>query len=244
MSITPPSELQCHAGGFVPLSTVDWPGLSAAVLFLRGCPNKCKDCHNRRLLNEGTPIPMKFVLDAIKTSSPYISALIVSGGEPTKHAYDLTYILNYAKKQGLKTRIQTSGIYPDVIEHLIEKQLIDSIALDIKVEIENSKLIIPETHNSSCILSALRICEKARANNNLNDFEVVHTIFPYDGYESRLKSISGSVSKETRFVLQQGISINRLIDPLSREQLYSLAQTNIQQQYKLIRTKECGEEIL
>ncbi len=36
-------------GGIVPLSTVDWLGRAAMVVFLRGCPLRCPHCHNQKL---------------------------------------------------------------------------------------------------------------------------------------------------------------------------------------------------
>ncbi|MEI6103682.1 MAG: radical SAM protein [Methanothrix sp.] len=41
--------MKVNFGGIVPLSTVDWPGRAAMVVFLRGCPLRCPHCHNQML---------------------------------------------------------------------------------------------------------------------------------------------------------------------------------------------------
>jgi len=41
--------MQINFGGIIPLSTVDWPGKAAMVVFLRGCPLRCPHCHNSSL---------------------------------------------------------------------------------------------------------------------------------------------------------------------------------------------------
>jgi len=43
------AEVRINLGGVVPLSTVDWPGRAATVVFLRGCPLNCPHCHNRSI---------------------------------------------------------------------------------------------------------------------------------------------------------------------------------------------------
>ncbi len=41
--------MKVNFGGIVPLSTVDWLGRAAMVVFLRGCPLRCPHCHNHML---------------------------------------------------------------------------------------------------------------------------------------------------------------------------------------------------
>ena len=41
--------MKVNLGGIVPLSTVDWPGRAAMVVFMQGCPLRCPHCQNRRL---------------------------------------------------------------------------------------------------------------------------------------------------------------------------------------------------
>jgi hypothetical protein len=119
---------------------------------------------------------------------------------------------------------------------------VDSIALDIKVELENYTKIFPTTIQPSNIGGSLDFCEQAQSDGRLKDFEVVHTIFPYVGYETQLKSISDKVNVNTRFVLQQGVSRDRTLEPLSRDQLWDLAKTNIRQTDVRIRSRTGGEE--
>jgi len=187
---------------------------------------------------------METVIEDIKCASPFISALIVSGGEPTKHEETIETILRYAKSLQLKTRVQTSGIYPHVIEDIIDKGLVDSIALDFKSDLNHIHDYISPAVPGSAIIRSLETCEKARDNGTLSDFELVHTIFPYGDYEDQLKNISGYASKSTRFILQQGIPRDREVEPLSRDKLRELAEKDINQSVVKIRTRTHGEEVV
>lgn len=232
---------ECNFGGMVPISTVDWPGYAAMVIFLRGCPNICKDCHNRHLLKEDKTKPMNDVISEIKSAAPFISALIVSGGEPTKHLDEVKTLLKSAKKYGLMTRIQTSGVYPNAIEEILSKKLVDSVALDFKVDQSKINTVLRNGFDKDVVTKSLEICERYYNNNSLKTFEVVHTIFPYEGYEQQLIEISNTVRIDTPFVLQQGVPRDRTVKPLPRNKLMELTK-NIRQKNIRIRSMSNGEE--
>jgi pyruvate formate lyase activating enzyme len=72
-------------GGFVPLSTTDFPGQLASVVFCQGCPWRCAYCHNPHL----QPAPGEALLDwrwiiaRLERRRGLIDAVVFSGGEPT-----------------------------------------------------------------------------------------------------------------------------------------------------------------
>lgn len=52
-------------GGIVPLSTVDWLGRAAMVVFLRGCPLRCPHCQNQRLQTGESLVAQHFIASRI-----------------------------------------------------------------------------------------------------------------------------------------------------------------------------------
>ena len=53
----------------------------------------------------------------------------------------LIELFSYIKSIGLKTKLDTSGIYPDKIEKLLELGLLDFVSLDIKAPFEKYKKV-------------------------------------------------------------------------------------------------------
>ena len=61
-----------------------------------------------------------------------MDAVVISGGEPLLQLDALVEIFTYVRKIGLKTKLDTSGIYPDKIKHLLDLNLLDFVSLDVK----------------------------------------------------------------------------------------------------------------
>lgn len=130
---------------FESLGTVDGPGIRF-VVFLQGCPLKCKYCHNRDTwdINSGTEYSVVQVFQKILRNKTYIDSsnggVTISGGEPLLQVPFLIQLFKRLKENGIHTCLDTSGsvkITPDIEELL---SYTDLVLLDIK-HIDNKKCI-------------------------------------------------------------------------------------------------------
>lgn len=117
--------------------TVDGPGIRF-VLFLQGCPLRCKYCHNRDTWDSslGTKRTLEDILSEIKRYTSYFNTshggVTVSGGEPLLQAQFVTELFKELRKLNIHTAIDTAGSLPlnDDIKELLKYT--DLVLLDIK----------------------------------------------------------------------------------------------------------------
>lgn len=120
-----------RVGGLVPLTTIDYPGELAAVIFCQGCPWRCRYCQNAELIDPDASslIPWADCLDFLRRRRGLLDAVVFSGGEPTLQGA-LAQAMREARGLGFKIGLHTAGIYPGRLAKLIH--LLDWVALDIK----------------------------------------------------------------------------------------------------------------
>ena len=118
-------------GGITPLTTIDFPGRLAAVLYGQGCPWRCGYCHNPELLDATTPatVPWPEVLAFLQSRQGLLDGVVFSGGEPTLQAA-LPAALVQVRALGFQTALHTGGMYPERLAALLP--LLDWVGLDIK----------------------------------------------------------------------------------------------------------------
>jgi pyruvate formate lyase activating enzyme len=118
-------------GGLTPLSTTDWPGMLAAVVFCQGCPWRCRYCHNPDLIpSRGeTEIPWSEVLAFLHRRKGLLDAVVFSGGEPTLQAA-LPDAIREVRALGFKIGLHTGGMYPQKLDAVLP--LVDWVGLDVK----------------------------------------------------------------------------------------------------------------
>lgn len=118
-------------GGLTPLTTIDFPGRLAAVVFCQGCPWRCGYCHNTELLDAGAPTAHTWagVERLLYARRGLLDGVVFSGGEPTLQAA-LPDALARVRALGFATGLHTAGMYPERLAALLP--LLDWVGLDIK----------------------------------------------------------------------------------------------------------------
>lgn len=129
-----------YVGGTL-ISSVEFHGNMSLVIFMSKCPLACRYCHNVELLEDNTQMTFEEVKSEIDNAADFIDAVVLSGGEPLMQTDALIEIFTYIKSIGLKTKLDTSGIYPDRIEKLLELELLDFVSLDVKAPFEKYRKV-------------------------------------------------------------------------------------------------------
>ena len=118
--------------GIDKFSLLDYDENVSVVLFAPTCNYRCPFCHNGdSVLGSHTSIPFDDIVSFLKSRIGLIDAVVVSGGEPTLMD-DLTEKIEAIRALGYKIKLDSNGTNPDKIKELIDKKLIDYIAMDIK----------------------------------------------------------------------------------------------------------------
>jgi len=120
-----------YIGGTV-ISSVEFHGNMSLVIFMSKCPLACRYCHNVELLEDNTKWSFEKVKHEIESSADFLDAVVISGGEPLVQVDAVIEILKYVRQIGLKTKLDTSGIYPDNLKKILDLNLLDFVSLDVK----------------------------------------------------------------------------------------------------------------
>lgn len=128
--------------GYQKLTLLDFPGKVACTVFTGGCNFKCPFCHNASLVlspNAYTSA-QEDIFIYLASRRGIIDGVCITGGEPLLQP-DIEDFIIKVKELGLLVKLDTNGSFPDKLKNLIDKGLLDYVAMDIKSSKENySKL--------------------------------------------------------------------------------------------------------
>lgn len=192
-------------------SLIDYPGKVAAVLWTVGCNLRCPFCYNAELvlpeLSRALPkLPPEGVLARLRERKGFLDGLVVTGGEPTLQP-DLLPFLREVKALGLKVKLDTNGTHPDVVARLLEAELVDHVALDVKAPFERydeyvgMETIAARARPGDDVVHAVRE-SIARVRAHAPDYEFRTTVAPGLTGEDLL-AIAREIRGARRYVLQR-----------------------------------------
>jgi pyruvate formate lyase activating enzyme len=124
-------EARLRVGGLTALSTTDYPGYLAAVVFCQGCPWRCGYCHNPHLLPARGQAGMDWdaIVAFLERRLGLLDAVVFSGGEPLAQT-SLPRAIAAVKSIGFRVALHTGGAYPQRLAGVLP--LVDWVGFDVK----------------------------------------------------------------------------------------------------------------
>ena len=131
VSKTEPSADSLAIAGLVPLSTVDWPGKLAAVVFLQGCPLACPYCQNEAILDPKAPgaVPWSQVEALLARRAGLLDGVVLTGGEALRQA-GVVDAARRVREMGFGVGLHTAGAYPRALAKILPHT--DWVGIDVK----------------------------------------------------------------------------------------------------------------
>lgn len=203
--------------GFQGTSLLDFPGRIASLLFWGGCNLTCPFCHNPPLVLEPETYPdldQDELLSDLSERKSFIDGVVISGGEPTLDPH-LPDFLSEVKKLGLSVKLDTNGLAPRVVATLLEKQLVDYLAIDLKT----SLVRYPDLHDGPVaperLAETIRLCSEATV-----EIEYRTTCVPGWVDEGVLAELGGLIKGAPLWALQQYHPEHALCDQAREVEAY------------------------
>lgn len=206
-------------GGFQKFSLIDYPDKISAVIFTQGCNFRCPYCHNPELLalDQETRFNEAEILSFLNSRQNQLDAVVITGGEPTLQN-DLFEFIEKIKSLGFLIKLDTNGTNPQIIKKLLNKKLIDYIAMDIKGPLEKYDQITQSKVNLDNILQSIKLVRQCP------DYEYRTTVTKEQLSLDDINQITKLISGSKKYFLQKYIP--------------RINEKNIENRFSVYETKE------
>ena len=156
-------------GGLQKTTLLDFPGKVSAVVFVQGCNFLCPYCHNPDLvLYRQKAFALTEVIAFLAQRRKILEGVVISGGEPTLHDGLFSFCATL-KSLGYAVKLDTNGSRPEVLRQLLEAELLDYVAMDVKANPEQypAAICLPDVGEN--IPRSMALLEESRV---MHEFRV------------------------------------------------------------------------
>ena len=221
--------------GMQKLTLLDYPGKTACLIFTQGCNFRCPFCHNKDLLNEEIKtevVEEDEVFRYLEKRKGLLDGICISGGEPLLQP-DIETFITKVREMGFKIKLDTNGSSPSKLKRLIDKGLLDYVAMDIKNDfLDYDKTSGIEMINVENIKRSISILENSNIEYEFRT-TIVKELHNLLGLEEICKYLGSNVKyyiqnyKDCDTVLQKGLSGFNTSELVSIENKLKLINPNV-----------------
>lgn len=215
-----------NISGIQKLTLLDFPGKLACTVFTSGCNFRCPFCHNAALVLPGMSdhIGEQEVLSFLKKREGILEGVCITGGEPCLQP-DLEAFIGKVRDIGFAVKLDTNGSFPEKLSSLLEKGLLDYVAMDIKTS--------KERYSEVCGVQNEKLLENVQKSVEiLKSSSVPHEFRTTTARELQTKEdfekIGRWLSGEKRYFIQQYEASGELVGdemtPYEKEELTEFAK--------------------
>ena len=186
--------------GLQRLSLIDYPGKLCATIFTAGCNFRCPYCYNEDIVLDYPAMPKMpedKIIEFLHPRLGFLDGVCVTGGEPTIHR-ELPKFLGRLKSIGSLVKLDTNGSRPKALAYVMEKGLVNYIALDVKVPLSRYEETVRYRVKPEGLKETIKLIRRSGV-----DHEFRTTVVPglLDGDD--LEEIAMTLAGSKRYVLQQ-----------------------------------------
>lgn len=183
------------------LTLLDYPGKTAATVFISGCNFRCPFCYNGSLAEDRLPADEQHtvasVLAFLKARRGLLDGVCISGGEALLWD-DLPAFIRFVKTMGYAVKLDTNGSFPKRLRALLSEGLLDYVAMDVK----NDPMHYAETVGLATVdLAAIQASMTLLKDSGL-PFEFRTTVVKEFHTPDRLLSLARWIGPVQRYFLQ------------------------------------------
>ena len=194
-------------GGFQKVSLIDYPGRISAVVFTQGCNFRCPFCHNPELVDPERfedLIPEAEILSFLQRRRGRLDAVVITGGEPTMQP-ELVPFITQLRALGFQVKLDTNGALPDRLEEMLDRKLLDYVAMDLKAPLERYGEVTKTKTDQQHIRRSISLIMGSGVDYEFRTTAVKSLLDPAD-----LEQIGRLIPGAKRFVLQKFVPTKTL----------------------------------
>lgn len=220
--------------GIQKTSLIDYPNKISSIIFLANCNFRCPYCQNPDLIENPDSfetIKEDELIEFLKNRKKWSDSIVITGGEPL--IYNLIPFLKNLKEIGLNIKIDTNGSNPKQIKEIIEKKLVDYIAMDMKAPLEKYNESAGVRVNTQDIKESIELIINSKI-----DHEFRVTLLPKLHSQKDILEIAKQLKGAKAFFFQQ-FSPNNTLDksfekekPFKKQELEEL-RDKIKDQFEI-----------